>query len=182
MHHKFKDSLHWGKLGETLVRAILHAKENPKQIDDFDALLDTGCPIEIKTDFTLRPSNFYFECYANLNKRSSGEFDGGCFKARGAARFYVYYFASRDELFIFHTEELARRLEAKADCLQTREANNGSYRTLGFVVSITAAKYLAIRIPVEPCSDSQMECLRQRLKNRCLELNEIKSAAKRSKN
>jgi hypothetical protein len=154
-----------GKLGEKLIREYYAAKANPKHIDDWDASLDTGCQIEIKTDFYSRPRNFFFERYCNLNIRSSGAFTGGPFKARHSAVFYVYYFVDTDEIYWFPCAQLSDRLESAQQGLRVRQAFNEGYASDGFVVSIRGCRHLARRDVLPAKLPAHLEEIRMQLKD-----------------
>lgn len=141
--HRWQQCLDRGKLGEAFLLKFYEADANPNSIDAYDGKLDTGCPVEFKTDFKAKPRNLFFERYKNVNKRCSGPYDGGPFAARGSATFFVYFFPDTGEIYWFPTGLLADKLEAAQDVLPVRRASNQNYDTEGFVVSIAGIRHLA---------------------------------------
>lgn len=153
-----------GKLGEELVRAYYKASPNPKLCDDWDASLDTGCQIEIKTDFFgPKPRNFFFERYSNLSKRSSGPFDGGPFKARHNATYFVVYMVALDAIYWFPCALLADKLESLVEP-DIREAPNKHYKSEGFVVSVAGIQYLARKDVLPEKLSPEQQKIREQLR------------------
>lgn len=143
--HSFQKSLKKGQKYEAMFEDLFGDKvtRTSGYIDDFK-INKNGKSLDLKTDFydMSKTENFFMERY------SYAEQNGGPWQALDkGVDYYVYFFPSQMEFFVFKTTTLVKKLEELCADLKLVNVWNTSHITRGFKVP---REWLnKIRIPLE---------------------------------
>lgn len=130
--HSFNKSLKRGQKGEAQFHDLFKDKvdRTAGYIEDF-IIKKNNKTIDVKTDFydMGKTENFFMERY------SYGQEDGGAWQAlKKGVDYYIYFFPSHMEFFVFKTATLVKKLEELCNGAYLIGVKNTSHLTRGYKV------------------------------------------------